>query len=111
VDCYLSALVNPAGEVEFGKKYVWLAPTVPEILGKTAEPTKEELTTASAKLMEYVTKLPAIGTPSRVESAPFKEFVQRNSFFWWRRRTPSSLLARSEASASHLPSTQRILPR
>ncbi|KAL3454130.1 hypothetical protein BJX65DRAFT_84882 [Aspergillus insuetus] len=73
-DSYLSALAAPVADVRFGDEYVRLAPTVPEILGKTAPPTEEEVSKASAKLLEYVTKLPAIGTPSRVgRAASFKE--------------------------------------
>jgi hypothetical protein len=74
-DSYLSALAAPVADVRFGDENVRLAPTVPEILGKTLPPTEEEVSKASATLLEYVTKLPAMGTPSRVgrAAASFKE--------------------------------------
>ncbi|KAL4884868.1 hypothetical protein BJY04DRAFT_180922 [Aspergillus karnatakaensis] len=68
-DKYFRALTNPNHDFTFGEEYTRLAPALEDVIG-AKDLTPEQVEQGSVLLYEYITKLPAIGFPSKIGKAP-----------------------------------------
>ncbi|KAL2861886.1 hypothetical protein BJX68DRAFT_260686 [Aspergillus pseudodeflectus] len=69
-DRFFRAVTNPKDDITFGGEHVRLAPALDDLVGLKGPPTPEQSEKGLAILMEYITKLPAVGLPSKVGKVP-----------------------------------------
>jgi hypothetical protein len=69
-DRFFRAVTSPNYDINFGGEHVRLAPALNELVGLKGPATQEQSEKGLAILMEYITKLPAIGFPSKVGKVP-----------------------------------------
>ncbi|KAL4932115.1 uncharacterized protein BDV17DRAFT_254923 [Aspergillus undulatus] len=69
-DRFFQALISPDPNISFCDEHTRLTPALDDILGSGRPPTTEQGEKAKGLLMEYITKLPAIGFPSKIGKVP-----------------------------------------
>ncbi|KAL3450328.1 hypothetical protein BJX65DRAFT_270587 [Aspergillus insuetus] len=69
-DRFFRAVTCPNRDITFGGEHVRLAPALDDIIGLKGPATQKQSEKGLSVLMEYITKLPAIGFPSNVGKVP-----------------------------------------
>ncbi|KAI9929402.1 hypothetical protein ASPWEDRAFT_134859 [Aspergillus wentii DTO 134E9] len=90
-DRYLSMLVNPAKDMQFGDEHARLAPALEEALGYSEPSTEEQKEKAKARLMEYAGNIPGIGPVSKLGSAPSGR--RQNAELLFSKETTAAIIA------------------